>query len=160
MSMEPMTCAATPVRRAIEAPSTGDHVIARYDDNRNGLITCKETRRHGVAPAHRLHPRVPLHARRGRGRRRVQVESRKLRSFAEAQYSTDHHRARFQLAARVTPARRRGPSLSSPLTAHESAPGAELHPRSLTATPACISRTGRASCTPRSSWMTRCRVTR
>ena len=29
---------------------------ARYDDNRNGRITCKETRRHGIAPVPRSHP--------------------------------------------------------------------------------------------------------
>ena len=27
-----------------------DDALARYDDNRNGRITCKEARRHGIAP--------------------------------------------------------------------------------------------------------------
>ena len=57
-AMEPMVCRATP------APSGGpnraagaeDDVLARYDDNRNGRITCKEARRHGIAPVHRSHP--------------------------------------------------------------------------------------------------------
>ena len=34
----------------------GDDVLARYDDNRNGKITCKEARRHGIAPVPRSHP--------------------------------------------------------------------------------------------------------
>ena len=40
---------ASPLRR-------GDDVLSRYDDNRNGRITCKEARRHGLAPMHRSHP--------------------------------------------------------------------------------------------------------
>ena len=31
-------------------------VLARYDDNRNGVITCREARRHEIAPVHRSHP--------------------------------------------------------------------------------------------------------
>ena len=30
--------------------------LQRYDDNRNGRITCKEARRHGIAPVARTHP--------------------------------------------------------------------------------------------------------
>lgn len=30
--------------------------LARWDDNRNGRITCKEARRHGIAPVPRGHP--------------------------------------------------------------------------------------------------------
>ena len=37
------------------APSTDD-ALRRYDDNRNGRITCKEARRHGIAPVRREHP--------------------------------------------------------------------------------------------------------
>ena len=33
-----------------------DDVLDRYDDNRNGRITCKEAQRHGIAPVHRSHP--------------------------------------------------------------------------------------------------------
>ena len=29
---------------------------ARYDDNGNGMITCAEARRHGIAPVSRSHP--------------------------------------------------------------------------------------------------------
>ena len=31
-------------------------MLARYEDNRNGRITCKEARRHGIAPVPRSHP--------------------------------------------------------------------------------------------------------
>ena len=34
----------------------GDDVLARYDDNGNGRITCREARRHGIAPVRRGHP--------------------------------------------------------------------------------------------------------
>ena len=34
----------------------GFDVLARYDDNRNGRITCKEARRHGIAPVPWSHP--------------------------------------------------------------------------------------------------------
>ena len=34
----------------------GDDALARYDDNRNGRITCKEARRHRIAPVPRSHP--------------------------------------------------------------------------------------------------------
>ena len=37
-------------------PAAGDDALARYDDNRNGRITCKEARRHGIAPVPRSHP--------------------------------------------------------------------------------------------------------
>ena len=51
---------------ACTAPATGsrgtgvttpprDNALARYDDNRNGRITCKEARRHGIAPVPRSH---------------------------------------------------------------------------------------------------------
>ena len=38
------------------APASGDDALALYDDNRNGRITCKEARRHGIAPVPRSHP--------------------------------------------------------------------------------------------------------
>ena len=55
-NMEPITCPATPARRAADIPAARDDALARYDDNRNGRITCKEARRHGLAPVHRSHP--------------------------------------------------------------------------------------------------------
>ena len=56
-ALEPVVCAvpsassSPPGRR----PVTGDDALARYDDNRNGMITCKEARRHGIAPVPRSH---------------------------------------------------------------------------------------------------------
>ena len=45
-----VTATATPT-------PTGDvDALARYDDNRNGRITCAEARAHGIAPVHRGHP--------------------------------------------------------------------------------------------------------
>lgn len=38
------------------SPPPGTNALALYDDNRNGRITCKEARRHGIAPVHRSHP--------------------------------------------------------------------------------------------------------
>lgn len=33
--------------------------LTRYDDNRNGRITCAEARKHGIAPVRREHPAYP-----------------------------------------------------------------------------------------------------
>ena len=39
------------------APPDGNgDAITRYDDNRNGRITCKEARGHAIAPVRRGHP--------------------------------------------------------------------------------------------------------
>ena len=54
-ALEPLACAASPARQSSQAPTGGD-ALSRYDDNRNGWITCKEARRHGIAPVHRSHP--------------------------------------------------------------------------------------------------------
>ena len=57
-AMEPMVCRAAPASAggANRSRNDGTHVLARYDDNRNGAITCKEARRQGIAPVHRSHP--------------------------------------------------------------------------------------------------------
>ena len=55
--MEPITC-------TLDTSAAGDrnqgtesnHALAMYDDNGNGRITCKEARRHGIAPVPRGHP--------------------------------------------------------------------------------------------------------
>ena len=50
---------AAPERQpaARDEPSSGAvDALALYDDNRNGRITCKEARRHGIAPVPRGHP--------------------------------------------------------------------------------------------------------
>ena len=43
-------------RAASEAPMTDAEVLARWDDNGNGHITCAEARRHRIAPVPRDHP--------------------------------------------------------------------------------------------------------
>ena len=57
-AMEPMVCRSvtTSVRRKTRGTGGGNNVLARYDENRNGRITCKEARRHGIAPVRRSHP--------------------------------------------------------------------------------------------------------
>ena len=54
---QPATTAA-PASPAPSAQSTGSTVdpLGRWDDNRNGRITCAEARRHGIAPVERGHP--------------------------------------------------------------------------------------------------------
>ncbi|MDE0382165.1 MAG: excalibur calcium-binding domain-containing protein, partial [Rhodospirillales bacterium] len=50
---------AAPERQpaARDEPSSGAvDALALYDDNGNGRITCKEARRHGIAPVPRGHP--------------------------------------------------------------------------------------------------------
>ena len=56
--MKPLVChsASAP---ATEDASPGARVLAMYDDNGNGRITCKEARRHGIAPVARDHPAYP-----------------------------------------------------------------------------------------------------
>ncbi len=50
---------------AVSAPaqSNSQHsdvdALEKWDDNRNGRITCKEARRHGIAPVHKDHPAYP-----------------------------------------------------------------------------------------------------
>ena len=39
---------------------TGSGPLAKWDDNGNGQITCKEARRHGIAPVHKDHPAYPF----------------------------------------------------------------------------------------------------
>ena len=57
-AMEPKVCRTRPVSAGTAAQATGGgaDALARYDDNRNGRITCKKARRHGIAPVHRSHP--------------------------------------------------------------------------------------------------------
>ena len=56
-AMEPLVCRTAPASTgdATQAPNCGVDALARYDDNRNGRITCKEARRHGIAPVPRSH---------------------------------------------------------------------------------------------------------
>ena len=50
---------ASPAAEPTRAISASD-VLALYDDNRNGRITCAEARRHGIAPVPRNHPAYPF----------------------------------------------------------------------------------------------------
>ena len=56
--MEAVVCdASAKTRRNAGALSpAGDDPLTRYDDNRNGRITCAEARRHGIGPVHNSHP--------------------------------------------------------------------------------------------------------
>ena len=56
MELIACTSASTGTREAGTSARAGDDALARYDDNRNGRITCKEARRHGIAPVPRSHP--------------------------------------------------------------------------------------------------------
>ena len=56
MDLIACTAPSTGAREAGASAPAGDDTLARYDDNRNGRITCKEARRHGIAPVHRSHP--------------------------------------------------------------------------------------------------------
>ena len=60
VEMEPLVCHAE--QGAERSPGTnfnGAPALSRYDDNGNGRITCKEARRHGIAPVHGDHPAYP-----------------------------------------------------------------------------------------------------
>ena len=48
--------ASIPTTRATTAATDA---LGRWDDNRNGRITCAEARRHGIAPVKRGHPAYP-----------------------------------------------------------------------------------------------------
>ena len=52
----PGAAAATVHPRASESRPSADDPLRRWDDNRNGRITCAEARRHGIAPVQRAHP--------------------------------------------------------------------------------------------------------
>ena len=55
--MEPMACTAKPASVGDRNEAAGgSHALAMYDDNGNGRITCKEARRHGIAPVRSDHP--------------------------------------------------------------------------------------------------------
>ena len=48
--------AARPPPSAVDSDASA---LARYDDNDNRRISCKEARRHGIAPVRRQHPAYP-----------------------------------------------------------------------------------------------------
>ncbi len=47
---------AAPQAPAAAPPANARAALARWDDNRNGRISCAEARRHGIAPVPRNHP--------------------------------------------------------------------------------------------------------
>ncbi len=51
-----VTVPGEPATAQREAPAASSDALSLYDDNRNGRITCKEARRHGIAPVPRGHP--------------------------------------------------------------------------------------------------------
>ena len=57
-ALEAIVCTLPPSSGAgaASAPTSGDDALSLYDDNGNGKITCKEARRHGIAPVPRSHP--------------------------------------------------------------------------------------------------------
>ena len=50
---------AEPAAPAARAEQGVVDALARWDDNRNGRITCKEAREHGIAPVSKDHPAYP-----------------------------------------------------------------------------------------------------
>ena len=56
VAMEPLVCHAEQGADRSPAASSDDDALVRYDDNGNGRITCREARRHGIAPVRRNHP--------------------------------------------------------------------------------------------------------
>ena len=55
VAMEPLVC-HTKQGASRSRGVNSDDVLARYDDNGNGRITCNEARRHGIAPVSKDHP--------------------------------------------------------------------------------------------------------
>ena len=57
-ALEPFACDGNaPSSPRVESyRDDGGDALARYDDNRNGRLTCAEARRHRIAPVHRTNP--------------------------------------------------------------------------------------------------------
>lgn len=54
--LEPMVCHFQASETPRHPSNSPEEMLKLYDDNRNGHITCKEARRHGIAPVPRSHP--------------------------------------------------------------------------------------------------------
>ena len=67
-ALERVVCAAPTGSSSPAGVATGhEDALARYDDNRNDRITCKEARRHRDCAGRAFASGVPLHARWGWG---------------------------------------------------------------------------------------------
>ena len=55
-----VTAPRQPTAAPRREPAASSDALRLYDDNRNGRITCKEARRHGIAPVPRGHPAYPF----------------------------------------------------------------------------------------------------
>lgn len=55
-----VTAPGEPAAASRNAPAPSSNALSLYDDNRNGRITCKEARRHGIAPVPRGHAAYPF----------------------------------------------------------------------------------------------------
>ena len=55
-AMEPVTCLSFHETESQDVKSVSSEILRQYDDNQNGQITCKEARRHGIAPVPKTHP--------------------------------------------------------------------------------------------------------
>ena len=63
-----VTAPGDPAATPRDAPAASSDALALWDDNGNGRITCKEARRHGIAPVPRGHPAyIYMHDRDGDG---------------------------------------------------------------------------------------------
>ena len=51
-----VTAPGDPAATPHDAAHASSDALARWDDNGNARITCKEARRHGIAPVPRRHP--------------------------------------------------------------------------------------------------------
>lgn len=58
--LEPLVCHQTLAVKRRRQSEDESGVLRLYDDNGNGRITCKEARRHGIAPVSRDHPAYPF----------------------------------------------------------------------------------------------------
>ncbi len=54
------TVQSTPSSNNTRNTGQSNDALARWDDNGNGRITCKEAKKHGIAPVHRGHPAYPF----------------------------------------------------------------------------------------------------
>ena len=56
---KPPPSTPAPATPTIQPNTTAIDALGRWDDNRNGRITCAEACRHGIAPVWRGHPAYP-----------------------------------------------------------------------------------------------------